>query len=61
MHYWMQTNCGALLHSSMLPTDNTSHQGGHPIKGVRPSPYTVVPNSYAGIIISTTSTDGLTV
>ena len=32
------------------------------IKGVRPSPYaTGVPNSYAGIIISPVSTDGLTV
>ena len=41
----MQTNYGALLHSSMLLTDNTAqyHSGG-PIKGVRLSPYTVVPN-----------------
>ena len=41
----MQTNYGALLHSSMLPTDNTTqYHGGCPIKGVQGSPYTVVPN-----------------
>jgi hypothetical protein len=35
----MQTNYGALLHSSMLTTDNiTQYYDGHPIKGVMPSP-----------------------
>ena len=39
----MKTNYGTLLHSSMLTTKNTTlYQGGHPIKGVRPSLYTVV-------------------
>ena len=36
----------ALLHSSMLMADNTTwYHGGHLIKGVRPSPYSGVPNS----------------
>ena len=52
----------ALLHSSMLMADNTTwYHGGHPIKGVRTSPYSGVPNSQAGVIISPAQTDGLTV
>ena len=43
MHYWTQTNSGALLHSSMLMMDNTTqYHGGHPIKGVMPSPMLLV-------------------
>ena len=42
----METNYGALLHSSMLLTeDTTQYHGGRQIKGVRPSPYSSVPNS----------------
>ena len=38
MHYWTRTNYGALLHSSMSTTDNTTqYHGKHPIKGVMPS------------------------
>ena len=43
MHYWTQTNYGALLHSSLSTTDNTTqYHGGHPIKGVMPSPMLLV-------------------
>ena len=39
----MQMNYGALLHSSMSTTDNTTqYQGVHPIKGVMPSPMLLV-------------------
>ena len=37
------------------------YHGTTPDKEVWPSPYTVVPNSQAGVIISPASTDGLTV
>ena len=63
MHYKTQTNYGALLHSSMSMTDNTtqylrrvSNQGSY----AKPHA-TGVPNSWTGIIISPTSTDGSTV
>ena len=43
MHYSTWTNYGALLHSSMSTTDNTTqYHGGHPIKGVMPSPMLLV-------------------
>ena len=46
LHYWMWTDYGTLLHSSMSPTNNTTqYHVGHSIKGDWPSPYIVVPNS----------------
>ena len=46
----MWTKDGELLHSSMLPRNNTTqYHGGRLIKGVKTSPYTVVSNSEAGV------------
>ena len=54
-------NYGALLHSFMLTTDYYTGSWQTPDKEVRLSPYSSVPNSYAGVIISPVSTDGLTI
>jgi hypothetical protein len=46
MQYQIQTNYGALLHSSMSTMDNTTkYLGSRLVKGVGTSSYSGVPNS----------------